>query len=149
MIFFAIYSFIRVCKITTYFSICQICLFFIVYNLSTFYQLILLIHYLSKYYILIFFILKKHITCIFFGISRYKKICFLLFHCYFQYLFVYFFYSFISIFFAFVIDNYIVGQSSFFFIIHLIIHTCFYLAMAAHSSILAWRMPWTKDPGGL
>ena len=21
--------------------------------------------------------------------------------------------------------------------------------MAAHSSILAWRMPWTKDPGGL
>ena len=21
--------------------------------------------------------------------------------------------------------------------------------MAAHSNILAWRMPWTKDPGGL
>ena len=22
-------------------------------------------------------------------------------------------------------------------------------AMAAHSSILAWRIPWTEDPGGL
>ena len=22
-------------------------------------------------------------------------------------------------------------------------------AMAAHSSILAWRFPWTEDPGGL
>ena len=23
------------------------------------------------------------------------------------------------------------------------------MAMAAHSSILAWRMPWTEEPGGL
>ena len=23
------------------------------------------------------------------------------------------------------------------------------MAMAAHPSILAWRMPWTEEPGGL
>ena len=37
----------------------------------------------------------------------------------------------------------------FFFLFHKLEDNCFEEGMATHCSVLAWRIPWTEEPGGL